>query len=808
MDERPTPLDTDVPGGFPVTPSDFSSNRPTPAAASSTVSTSGEAPIADTSNIPTPTQPRSNSQSYFASGAAGSGTGTGTGAGADAAVASSAVAAALASGNGDAPSSGSTLPTNEDSQTQPEVISKGIQDNPDAQKTVASASSHSSNSSLSTEGDSPDVERQDSRYEPIKTASAKEPSKRPPIGGRARSIQTEDDLFKVLSQRRTNATGKSEAELEEESVEIEKLMSRMFGKARQEQSEEEKTRHSGVIFRNLTVRGIGLGASLQPTVSDIFLTFPRLLKNLFTKGFKAASGKPPVRELLSNFDGCVRPGEIVLVLGRPGSGCSTFLKAFCNQRSGFEAVEGDVTYGGTDAERMAKDFRGEVIYNPEDDLHYATLSVKRTLRFALQTRAPGKESRLEGESSADYMAEFLRVVTKLFWIEHTLGTKVGDEFVRGVSGGERKRVSIAEAMITRASVQGWDNSSKGLDASTALEYLQSIRVMTNMAGTSTAVALYQAGENLYSLVDKVLLIDQGQCLYFGSSENAKDYFLNLGFECPDRWTTADFLTSVSDEHERTVRKGYEDRIPRNANEFAEAYRKSDAYKMNLQDIEDYESHVEEQVRAREAARTKKNQKKNYAIPFYQQVIACTKRQFLVMTGDRASLWGKWGGLVFQGLIVGSLFYQMPDNVLGAFPRGGALFFLLLFNALLALAEMTAAFQSKPILLKHKSFSFYRPAAYAIAQTVVDIPLIFIQVVVFTVVVYWMGGLSATPSQFFIAILFLWLVTMATYAFFRGIAALAGTLDVATRFTGVSIQILIVYTGYLIPPSQMPVWFSW
>lgn len=95
----------------------------------------------------------------------------------------------------------------------------------------------------------------------------------------------------------------------------------------------------------------------------------------------------------------------------------------------------------------------------------------------------------------------------------------------------------------------------------------------------------------------------------------------------------------------------------------------------------------------------------------------------------------------KGLIVGSLFFQLPKSAAGAFPRGGVIFFVLLFNALLALAEMTAAFSSKPILLKHKSFSFYRPAAYAIAQTVVDVPLVAIQVFLFNVIIYWMGGVS-------------------------------------------------------------------
>lgn len=651
------------------------------------------------------------------------------------------------------------------------------------------------------------------------TSSSNSIEESPKTISRRRTIQNEDDLFRVLSRRRTSATDGSQGNDDEESQEIERLVSRMFGQKRQQQSEEEQTRHSGVIFRNLTVRGVGLGAMLQPTVGDVFLSLPRIVGNFFRKlsergesgtgsAFKAAIAKPPVRELISDFNGCVRPGELLLVLGRPGSGCSTFLKAFCNQRSGFEGVEGDVTYGGTGAEEMAKNFRGEVIYNPEDDLHYATLSVKRTLSFALQTRTPGKESRLEGESRQDYVKEFLRVVTKLFWIEHTLGTKVGNEFIRGVSGGERKRVGIAEAMVTRASVQGWDNSSKGLDASTALEYVRSIRIMTNMADVSTAVSLYQAGESLFQLVDKVLLIDEGKCIYFGPAERAKKYFQDLGFECPERWTTPDFLTSVTDKHERNIRDGWEDRIPRSAQDFADIYKSSQTYRDTLADMDDFESTTKKLEEERLQNQSEKTQTKNYTLPFHQQVIACTKRQFLVMTGDKASLFGKWGGLIFQGLIVGSLFFNLQPTAAGAFPRGGTLFFLLLFNALLALAEQTAAFESKPILLKHKSFSFYRPAAFALAQTVVDVPLVFIQVVMFNIIIYFMANLARTASQFFICTLILWMVTMVTYAFFRTISAWCKTLDSATRFTGISIQILVVYTGYLIPPDSMHPWFSW
>ena len=299
-------------------------------------------------------------------------------------------------------------------------------------------STHQKATPAATSDSSPDEEKDDALggYAPLKTHTSRPDDLHRTASGRQ---LTENELFTVLSRRRTGASGFSkDSDDGDEQQEIRRLMSRMFGQGRQANSEEEKTRHVGVIFKNLTVKGVGLGAALQPTTGDVFLGFPRFLAKFFSKG-KKASGKAPVRTILNDFTGCVKPGEMLLVLGRPGAGCSTFLKVIGNQRAGFEDVSGDVTYGGADSKTMAKDFRGEVLYNPEDDLHYATLTVKETLEFALKTRTPGKNSRNEGETRKQYVAEFLRVVAKLFWIEHTMMTKVGDSLTRGVSGGEKKR---------------------------------------------------------------------------------------------------------------------------------------------------------------------------------------------------------------------------------------------------------------------------------------------------------------------------------------------------------------------------------
>ncbi|EAS28560.3 ABC transporter [Coccidioides immitis RS] len=615
-------------------------------------------------------------------------------------------------------------------------------------------------------------------------------------------VETVTPSRQPLYEQTSRSTAPSSRD--EEWANLQHILSNMFGRARQEVSEEEKSRHVGLVWKNLTVKGVGLGATLQPTNSDILLALPRLFGRLFTGKIR---NRKPVRTILDDFTGCVKPGEMLLVLGQPGSGCSTFLKVLGNQRAGYEAVDGEVTYGGADAKTMAQKYRSEVLYNPEDDLHYATLTAKQTLNFAIRTRTPGKESRKPGESRRQYRETFLTSVAKLFWIEHCLDTRVGNALVRGVSGGEKKRVSIAEALITKASTQCWDNSTRGLDASTALEYVQCLRSLTTMTHVSTSVAIYQASESLYKLFDKVILLTEGKCAYFGPTSDAKAYFENLGFECPPRWTTADFLTSVTEPHARRVKSGWENRIPRSAEQFKRAYDESAVRKVAMESIAELEDEIEAKKGELEDIR-RRTPKKNFTIPYYQQVIALSGRQFMIMIGDRESLLGKWCVILFLALIVGSLFYNLPKNSQGVFTRGGVMFYIILFNALLSMAELSSTFESRPILMKHKSFSFYRPSAYALAQVVVDVPLVFTQVFIFLIIVYFMADLARTASQFFIALLFVWLVTMVMYSFFRAIGALVTSLDAATRVTGVAIQALVVYTGYLIPPGEMRPWLKW
>ncbi|ORY85493.1 putative ABC transporter [Protomyces lactucae-debilis] len=574
--------------------------------------------------------------------------------------------------------------------------------------------------------------------------------------------------------------------------------------------DEMKKKNVGVYFKDLTVVGSGVGAAIQPTVGDILkgIASIPILPYIIYKKSKAKSPDAVERKLISGFDGCVRDGEMLLVLGQPGSGCTTFLKALANQRNGFKEVTGTVHYGGIGDEEMGRKYRGEVVYNSEDDLHFATLSVEQTLRFALKTRTPGQ--RPQGETRKNYQDKFLNVLGKIFGIEHTFKTKVGDEMVRGVSGGEKKRVSIAEVFVNRASVGCWDNSTRGLDASTAVEYCRSLRVLTNIAKVSTVVTIYQAGEQLYDFFDKVLLIEGGRCLYYGPAESARQYLIDMGYEAEERQTTADFLTAITDKRARKIRDGASP--PQTVADLEAYYRDSDTYRRNLEDMESYNKRCKEDPPAdtfKEVSTDKKGKRHGvYGLPFHKQVWYCTLRQYQINFGDKLSLYGKNGSSIFLSLIIGSSFYNMPRDTNGAFLRGGVLFLSLLFNALLALAELSSAFSSRPILMKHKSFTFFRPSAFAVAQVVADIPIVAIQVFTWDIIIYFISGLQYTASQFFINLLVLYVTTLATYSFFRMLGSLVPSLNAATALSGVSIQALVVYAGYIIPRPSMHPWLYW
>ncbi|KAM0233020.1 hypothetical protein ACHAPO_007486 [Fusarium lateritium] len=445
---------------------------------------------------------------------------------------------------------------------------------------------------------------------------------------------------------------------------------------------------AGVAYKDLSAHGVGEATDYQKTFGNYPLELVKFAKKLMSQGESAKI------QILRDFDGLIRSGEMLLVLGRPGSGCSTFLKTISGETSGFKVGEESyLNYQGIPRETMHKDFRGECIYQAETDAHFPQLTVGQTLDFAGRARAP--RTLIDGITRKTYVTHLRDVVMAAFGLSHAVNTVVGNDFVRGVSGGERKRVSIAEAAIGGSALQCWDNSTRGLDSATALEFVRTLRTSAKLTGATALVSVYQASQSIYDVFDKVTLLYEGRQIYFGNIHAAKEFFINMGFECAPRQVTADFLTSLTNPLERRIRPGFQGKTPSSPDEFAAAWKQSKGRALLLKDIDEFNREypiggpsLDSFKRFRKTIKaTSQRAKSPYNLSIPQQVTLCVRRGFQSLRSNATLV--IIGSLfnAIMALVVGSIFYDLPNTTDALYSRGALLFFGILLAAFASALEI-------------------------------------------------------------------------------------------------------------------------
>ncbi|PWY89089.1 hypothetical protein BO70DRAFT_330889 [Aspergillus heteromorphus CBS 117.55] len=568
-------------------------------------------------------------------------------------------------------------------------------------------------------------------------------------------------------------------------------------------------RSAGVSFRNLSAFGYGTAADYQENVPNVWL-----------KGFgwlrdKLGHGNKVRIDILRNFEGFVRSGEMLVVLGRPGSGCSTFLKTIAGETHGIWLDQGtDIQYQGISWDQMHSRFRGEVIYQAETEIHFPQLTVGETLHFAAHARAPA--NRFPGVTRDQYAAHMRDVVMAMLGLSHTIDTRVGNEYIRGVSGGERKRVSIAEIVLCGSPLQCWDNSTRGLDSSTALEFVRKLRLSTEYSESTAIVAIYQAGQAIYDVFDKVIVLYEGRQIYFGRADDAKRFFIEMGFDCPDRQTTADFLTSLTSPTERKPRRGYENLVPRTPDEFSARWRESAERKQLLADIDAFQKEFpiggdkfKEFNRSRAAEKAKGTRAQSpYTLSYSMQIRLCLRRGFQRLKGDMSMTLASVIGNSVMALVVASVFYNLEPTTASFFQRPALLFFAILLNAFSSALEILTLWQQRPIVEKHDKYALYHPSAEAISSMIVDLPSKLIVSVAFNVVLYFMSNLRRTPGHFFVFYLFSVTTTLTMSNIFRWTGAVSRSMAQAMVPSSIFMLILVIYTGFTVPVRDMHPWFRW
>ena len=285
----------------------------------------------------------------------------------------------------------------------------------------------------------------------------------------------------------------------------------------------------GVAFKDLRAFGRSSDADYQATAANVpFKILGEAWNHIVNRNDTSR-----YFDILKPMEGLLKKGTVTVVLGRPGAGCTTLLKTIASHTHGFHvAKESVVSYDGMKPSQICNNYRGDVTYSAESDTHFPHLTVGQTLTFAAKLRAP--KNRPVGISRDDFAEGLTQVYMAMYGLSHTYNTKVGNNFIRGVSGGERKRVSIAEVSICGSYLQCWDNATRGLDSATALEFVRALRTQAEYLDITSAIAIYQCSQEAYDLFDNCILLYEGYQIWSGPASLAKDYFERMGYQCPVR----------------------------------------------------------------------------------------------------------------------------------------------------------------------------------------------------------------------------------------------------------------------------------
>lgn len=250
-------------------------------------------------------------------------------------------------------------------------------------------------------------------------------------------------------------------------------------------------------------------------------------------GCSGSHGSKQRRMVLNGVSGVVRPGELLAMLGPSGSGKTTLLTALAGRLPG--KVSGTITYNGQSFSSTMKRRTGFVT---QDDVLYAHLTVLETLTYAALLRLPNKLTREE-------KVEQVELVVMELGLTRCRNSMVGGALLRGVSGGERKRVSIGQEMLVNPSLLLLDEPTSGLDSTTAQRIVATLKGLAR-GGRTVVTTIHQPSSRLYRMFDKVVVLSDGCPIYSGCGGRVIEYFGSIGYAPGFNFMNpADFLLDLA-----------------------------------------------------------------------------------------------------------------------------------------------------------------------------------------------------------------------------------------------------------------------
>ncbi|KAJ9567856.1 hypothetical protein OSB04_003822 [Centaurea solstitialis] len=486
------------------------------------------------------------------------------------------------------------------------------------------------------------------------------------------------------------------------------------------------------------------------------------------------------KQILKGITGVVLPGEILAILGPSGSGKTTLLAALGGRLGG--KLNGTITYNGKTFSSIMKRYTGFVT---QDDVLYPHLTVTETLIFTALLRLPKTLTTREKIVHAEAVIDQLSLM-------RCKNVIIGGPSLRGVSGGERKRVSIGQEMLVNPSLLFLDEPTSGLDSTTA-QRIVSILWELARGGRSIVMTIHQPSSRLFYMFRKVLLLSEGNSLFFGKGSEVMDYFHGIGFSPSVAMNPSDFLLDLAN--------GISSDDWSHANRNAVKQKLALAYKSNL--AENLKAQVAE-VDDRINDAFDNNNLERWSTTWLQQATILLRRGVKERRHDFFSTL-KIGQTVAVAFLCSLLWWQSDTTHLQ--DQAGLLFFYSGFWGFFPLFQAIFTFpQERQILCKERSSGMYKLSSYFISRTIGDLPMELALPTLFCIITYWTAGLKPEFLSFLYALFTLLLSVLVSQGFGLAIGALVMDQKSATILGSVIMLSFTLAGGYYV--QHVPSFISW
>ncbi|KAF7126875.1 hypothetical protein RHSIM_Rhsim11G0074600 [Rhododendron simsii] len=530
--------------------------------------------------------------------------------------------------------------------------------------------------------------------------------------------------------------------------------------------------------------------------------------------------------IINDLSGIVKPGRMTLLLGPPGCGKTTLLKALSGNLDKSLKVAGEVLYNGYKLEEFIPQKTSS--YISQTDLHMPEMTVRETLDFSARCQGVGSRAEIMVEVSTrekqagvvpdpdiDTYMKAISVegqkttlqtdyMLKILGLDICADTLIGDAMIRGISGGQKKRLTTGELIMGPTKALFMDEISNGLDSSTAYQIVACLKQLAHISNVTILAALLQPAPEIFDLFDDIILMAEGKIVYHGLRNHVLNFFEDCGFRCPERKGVADFLQEVISRKDQ-------------AQYWHQAEQSWSYISVDLFCKKFKESTYGEKLDAELSKPFTKSQSRKNAISFSKYSLskwvlfrACMSREYLLMRRNSFVYVFKSFQIVIIAVMTMTLFLrtQMGVDVIHANNYLGALFFALVVLFFDGFPELFMTVTRLAVFYKQRDLYFYPAWSYAIPSTILTVPLSLFEALIWTSFTYYVIGYSPEPGRFFRQWILLFAVHFVAISMFRFVASVCRTLVASVAVGSLLILFAFSFSGFVIPKTSMPTWLKW